>query len=347
MKSKLFFGLTELRNVNNAYAPSVVYILVDENTKRCCYPVIKDLLNGAVVMEIVSGEEHKSLRTCEFVWEQLSKQNADRKALLVNLGGGVIGDLGGFAASCYKRGIPFINIPTTLLAMVDAAVGGKTGIDFMGFKNQVGLFAEPWAVFVEPEFLKTLPDRELTSGFAEVIKHYLIADREAFVELLNTRPAIREMDFGKLVGRNISIKQQIVEQDPNERGVRKALNFGHTIGHALESLFLSEGRNRLLHGEAIAAGMICEGYIASKKNLLQPQELEQVTACMLRYFTTPVIDKSDYAEIIALCAQDKKTEGKNSRFSLLNGIGNFSLDNFVEENLILESLDYLNSRVKQ
>lgn len=320
-----------------------VFVLVDENTVKHCYPKIISLLPQHSIIQIPGGEQNKTLQTCEQVWQHLTAANADRKALLINLGGGVIGDLGGFAAGCYKRGISFINIPTTLLAMVDASVGAKTGIDFNGLKNQIGLFNEPEQVLIDTSFLGTLPERELVSGFAEVIKHYLIADKKAFDALNNNNTAVQQFNWNDVVQHNVAIKQVIVEADPMEQGIRKALNFGHTIGHAAESFFMHDEALKLLHGEAVAIGMIAEAHIAMQRNMLSETELQSIAKLILRYFKLPYIAEQHFTEIIKLTGNDKKNMGKENRFTLLLGIGSYSIDNFVEDAAINLSLNYYNS----
>lgn len=290
-----------------------------------------------------AGEVHKTLQTCETIWKKLTDSNADRNALLINLGGGVIGDLGGFAAGCYKRGIKFINIPTTLLAMVDANVGAKTGVDFMGFKNQIGLFNEPEGVFVYTGFLRTLPERELKSGFAEVIKHYLIADKNGFEEVRSEKYELRNAKWDEVVAASIRIKSNIVTQDPKEQNIRKALNFGHTIGHAMESLFLKDEHQKLLHGEAVAAGIIAESFISEKQDLLEPESLTAICKMILRTYDLPEISPTDFPFLLQLMKQDKKNTGDEIRFSLLNGIGNYSINQSVKEETIKASLEYYNT----
>ena len=231
---------------------SKVAILVDENTKRdCLYKLPK--IENPLIIEIKSGEEYKNISTCNFIWEQLTINNFDRNSLLINLGGGVIGDMGGFCAVTYKRGLEFIHIPTTLLAMVDASVGGKLGIDFKGFKNQIGLFHNPKAVLISTEFLDTLDESELKSGFAEVIKHALILDNPLWLKLKNT--TFTDLDWEDIINHSVQIKNKIILEDPFEKGERKKLNFGHTFGHAIESYYLEKG-TPISHGEAIFMGMI-------------------------------------------------------------------------------------------
>lgn len=323
-------------------AGSIIFVLTDENTFKHCYSAIVHHLPQHHIIRISSGEENKTLATCEVIWKKLTEANADRKGILVNLGGGVIGDIGGFAAGCYKRGIRSINIPTTLLAMVDASVGGKTGIDFLGYKNQIGLFNEPEAVIVHTPFLKTLPERELTSGFAEVIKHYLIADKGEFKRLLAYKPSLTKMKWDKTVTRNIKIKSVIVKKDPFEKNIRKALNFGHTIGHGVESYFLRTGQS-LLHGEAVAIGMLTEGFISLNKKLVTEKELKMIVELITHYFDLPLIPKPAYKEILQLIKQDKKNKGLNLQLTLLKGIGNYSINNSVEEAIIAEAIDYYNT----
>ena len=347
-KEQIFIAEGEFNELRQflLQAFSSCFVLVDENTLKNCYPIIQQLLPEHTIIEIASGEQNKTLKTCSSIWAKLTEANADRKTLFINLGGGVIGDMGGFSASCFKRGIPFINIPTTLLSMVDASVGGKTGIDFLGFKNQIGLFSQPEAVFVFTNFLKTLPKRELASGFAEVIKHYLIADKGAFIEIYNSTPDFEILNWPQLVERNIQIKSTIVEQDPHENGMRKALNFGHTIGHAVESIFLNRPGQHLLHGEAIAVGMLTESYISMKTGLLQGTELKQIETLIQNYFVLPVLDIDTQNIVLELIKQDKKIVKHKLQFTLLQGIGNYSINNAVEEGLITESLTYYNSLLK-
>lgn len=301
------------------------------------------------LIRIKSGEQNKNIHTCEEIWTALTKANADRNALLINLGGGVVSDIGGFAAGCYKRGIKYINLPTSLLAMVDASVGAKTGIDFNGYKNQIGLFNQPEAVFVHTGFLKTLPERHLKAGMAEVIKHYLIADRKAYIDLsekLMTKslgqkqPDVRELNFDKLVKRNIIIKKHIVAKDPLDNGIRKSLNFGHTIGHAVETHFLNKGKD-LIHGEAIAIGMLCEAQICLQFMAIPMNEFRNILMLLNSVFKNlPHIKKSEIRTIMKLMEQDKKnTEGKN-QFTFLNYIGAYTVNNAVESSLIYESLSY-------
>jgi 3-dehydroquinate synthase len=296
-----------------------VAAIVDENTRSLCLPLIEDALPPSLLIEIRSGEEYKTLETCQTIWEALTNYKCDRKSLVVNLGGGVIGDMGGFCAATYKRGIDFINIPTTLLAQVDASVGGKLGIDFMGYKNHIGVFVKPKKVFVDTVFLDTLPREELRSGFAEVIKHCLIADA-GFWETISAED-IKEQPWPEIVAHSIEVKNRIVKDDPFEKGLRKILNYGHTIGHAIESHFLKKKDNRLLHGEAIAIGMICEAYLSELKCNFPMCASKKIESYLLQTFGRISLTSGDINRIVHLCQQDKKNEKGIINFSLLEDIG--------------------------
>jgi 3-dehydroquinate synthase len=301
---------------------SKVAILVDENTKRDCLFKLPQIEN-ALIIEIKSGEEYKNISTCNFIWEQLTINNFDRNALLINLGGGVIGDIGGFCAATYKRGLEFIHIPTTLLAMVDASVGGKLGIDFKGFKNQIGLFNNPKAVFISSEFLETLEESELKSGFAEVVKHALISDNSLWVKIKNT--PFTDLDWEDITDTSVQIKNKIVLADPFEKGERKKLNFGHTFGHAIESYYL-EKRTPISHGEAVFMGMILEAEISD----LSETNKNEIKNYILSNFALPYTPNKTYLHKFLL--NDKKNQNEKINFTLLNGIGNCSIDNLFSIN---------------
>lgn len=308
-----------------------ITVLVDSNTYTHCYPKLEKLLPPHKIIVIDAGEKHKNLLTCEYIWEQLTDFQFDRKALLINLGGGVIGDMGGFCAATYKRGIDFIQIPTTLLAQVDASIGGKLGIDFQGYKNHIGVFALPKAVIIDTNFLTTLPLRELKSGFAEVLKHCLIADKVMWKKLC---AIVHHVDFqefrensfewNEIVAHSIEIKNKITTLDPEEKGLRKILNFGHTIGHAIESFYLQteDVEKILLHGEAIALGMIAESYLSYQCNLITNVEFEEIKNLLLKIYSSSKIDKKDLANITTWALQDKKNENGQIQACLLSGIGN-------------------------
>lgn len=321
---------------------SKVFVLVDENTRKHCYPRLAPLLPPHLVYEIMPGEEEKNLTTCTAIWDEMTQSALDRKALVVNIGGGVIGDMGGFVAGTYKRGIDFAQVPTTLLAQVDASVGGKLGIDFHGLKNHIGLFRNPVGVYINPQFLDTLPFEEKRSGFAEIVKHHLIADHEAWKKLVKTTD-LNDLDYPQLIRHSIDIKSRIVESDPEEKGARKALNFGHTVGHAVETYFLENG-NRLLHGEAIAIGMICEAWISHQQGTLSGDELDQITAFFLKFYPKPKISPAVYPTIIDFAKNDKKNQDGNILCTLLNGIGDFRVNISIDHSQITKSLDYYNEQ---
>ncbi|MGN7889667.1 3-dehydroquinate synthase [Dyadobacter sp. 22481] len=318
---------------------SKIVVIADNNTKRHCYPILKAFLPKHSVITVPSGEAHKTLATCGIIWEAMTKEELDRHALVINVGGGVIGDMGGFCAAVYKRGIDFIQVPTTLLSQVDASVGGKLGIDFQGFKNHLGVFNIPKSVLIDPVFLKTLPEREIRSGFAEIIKHCLIADGAKWNE-------IRERDFEQqnwpdLIAHSVKIKQQVVDQDPTEKGLRKILNFGHTLGHAVETCFLNKPANqRLFHGEAIAVGMIMEAYLSFKRKMIDQQTLTDIEEFLFATYGKVRIKPDDIEEIIALTRQDKKNKGKEIRFSLLSGAGQCAFDIVVTAAEMRRSIAY-------
>ena len=324
------------------YENSNVYIIGDENSVLHCLPrLIEEVssLKKAGVLEIESGEEHKNLETCVDLWGTLTDGNVDRNAIIINLGGGVIGDMGGFVASTYKRGLDFINIPTTLLSQVDASVGGKLGVDFNRLKNHIGVFNNPKGVFVCSDFLDTLSYEELRSGYAEVIKHGLIADAEYWKYV--KRDDLKSIDdWDDIIFRSIEIKNEIVLKDPKEENDRKALNFGHTIGHAIESTFLGVEGKHLLHGEAIAIGMICEAYISSKICDLPSEQLTEIKEYIISIYGKPEIKISDEEEFINYVKNDKKNQGAETRVTLIPEIGNYLVDKHVTHSLIFESLKF-------
>lgn len=329
-------SLPEFLGVNNY---SKIAVILDKNTKKHCLPFIESYLpKGYVKIIIPPGEEEKNLKTAEIIWSALTKAKFDRHSLVINLGGGVIGDMGGFCASTYKRGIDFIQIPTTLLAQVDASVGGKLGIDFNGFKNHIGVFSLPKFVFIDTQFIHTLPEREKRSGFAEIIKHSLIQDKAIWNRIQSKD--WQELNFEELVAESVAIKEKVVEEDPKEKGIRKILNFGHTLGHAVETFFLSKGKKKLLHGEAIAVGMIMESFLSFKKNLITEQELEEIQSYLFVCFGKVKIKKEDYPAIIQLTKQDKKNVGRSVRFSLIAGIGNCYFDIGITDKEMKEALEY-------
>ena len=318
---------------------SHIAILVDEFTNKYCLPIIEDLLpSNFTKILIKSGEHHKNLATCERVWDRMTNANMDRHSLLVNLGGGVIGDLGGFCASTYKRGIDFIQIPTTLLAQVDASVGGKLGIDFHGLKNHIGVFQLPKAVLIDPKFIDTLSIQQKKSGFAEIIKHCLIRDEQEWNVI--RQQSFEELDLSKLIAHSVAIKEAVVLEDPKEAGLRKILNFGHTLGHAIETYLLDKGKRKILHGEAIAIGMIVEAFISHQRDLISLQELEEIESYLFENYGRVKLHPEEISKIIALTAQDKKNKGKEIRFSLLTGIGDCGYDIPVSSSEMKKAIQY-------
>ena len=318
---------------------SHIAILVDEFTNKYCLPIIQDLLpTNFTKILIKSGEHHKNLATCERVWDRMTQANMDRHSLLVNLGGGVIGDLGGFCASTYKRGIDFIQIPTTLLAQVDASVGGKLGIDFHGLKNHIGVFQLPKTVLIDPKFIDTLSIQQKKSGFAEIIKHCLIRDAQEWN--LIRQQSFEELDLSKLIAHSVAIKEAVVLEDPKEAGLRKILNFGHTLGHAIETYLLDKGKRKILHGEAIAIGMIVEAFISHQRDLISLQELEEIESYLFENYGRVKLHAEEISKIISLTAQDKKNKGKEIRFSLLTGIGDCGYDIPVSTSEMKKAIQY-------
>jgi 3-dehydroquinate synthase len=320
---------------------SKIFILVDENTHNLCLPQFMAEIEGDYqyeIIEIESGEIHKNLETCTQVWEAMSELDADRKSLMINLGGGVITDMGGFIASCFKRGIYFINVPTTLLSMVDASVGGKTGIDLGPLKNQIGVINQPQMVLVMTEFLNTLEERQLQSGFAEMLKHGLIKDKKYWEEL-TLLSHFDNMD--EFIYHSVLIKNEVVLQDPTEQNIRKILNFGHTLGHAIESYFLeSSTLETLLHGEAIAIGMIMEAFLSKELTGLSERELEDIKTTFLHRYKKVAFTEEDIQAILGLMKFDKKNSHGNINFVLLKSIGIPVIDIKIPNNLYIKAFDY-------
>ena len=330
---------------NNNY--SNLIILADSHTHEFCLPVfLPEIVTTASieVIEIPAGEENKAIEIAVQVWETLAEINVSRKSLMINLGGGMITDIGGFIASTYKRGIHFINVPTSLLAMVDASVGGKTGIDLSGIKNIIGTFAMPELTLIHPEFLKTLPEREFRSGLAEMLKHGLIYDKNHWSELIE----IENFDFisiDYLIEKSVKIKQEIVENDPFESGLRKILNFGHTIGHALESQLL-QTENPLLHGEAVAVGMMVESILSYENELISKDELDEIITNLIRIFGKIPVEEESIPDLLLWMKNDKKNQNDQISFSLLDGIGKCKFDVFLSENQIVEGILRYNKKLE-
>ncbi len=319
------------------------FILTDTTTKAVCWPLLSDhpSLKNARHITIQATDVNKTLESLSSVWEALGNCGATRHSCLICLGGGMVTDLGGFAASTFKRGINYINIPTTLLAMVDASVGGKTGINFNGLKNEIGVFSEAADVIINTRFLQTLDDENLRSGFAEMLKHGLISDEAHWSELINYD--LRRHDLQQLqpmVAKSIMVKAKIVEQDPHEHNIRKALNLGHTTGHAFESWAMRQG-HPILHGYAVAYGMICELYLSCVKTHFPTDKMRTTVAFIKEYYGKPSISCDDYPQLTELMTHDKKNRGNAINFTLLGGIGNIRINQTAERNEIEEALDFL------
>ncbi len=322
--------------------PSSIFVLSDSNTREHCVPIFLSKLEekNIQVIEIPAGEEFKNINTCVEVWRTLTDLGADRKSLLLNVGGGVITDLGGFVASCFKRGISFINVPTTLLSMVDASVGGKTGVDLGVLKNQVGVFANPKAVVVDTTYLETLSEREFLSGMAEIIKYGFTFDIHLWEKVQKMTVTSKTL-LEEVIYQSINIKNEVVTKDPKENSLRKVLNYGHTLGHAIESYFLeSEDKEKLTHGEAIAVGMVTATYISSEMLGFPKEKLSEMTTNILKMYPKIPLYKSDFEPIIKLLKHDKKNVKGEVRFVLLQDFEDFKLDIVVPEKTVQNSLEY-------
>ncbi|WP_375235377.1 3-dehydroquinate synthase [Winogradskyella sp.] len=338
---------SELNTYIKQRNPSKIFILVDTNTHDLCLPqFMANLESGEIsteVMEIPEGEDHKTIDICMGVWEAMSQYNADRQSILINLGGGVVTDLGGFVASTYMRGIDYINVPTSLLAMVDASVGGKTGVDLGVLKNQVGVISEGAMILIDISFLGTLPQNQMISGFAEMLKHGLITDKKYWTTLTNLQD-LDISDLDQLIYDSVIIKNNIVAEDPREKGLRKTLNFGHTLGHAIESYFLeNDAKKTLLHGEAIAIGMILEAYLSTKVCGLSSDDLSEISDSILKTFSKIQFEEKDYEYILELMKHDKKNSHGVIKFVLLEAIGKSKIDKEVSNEIILEAFKYYNT----
>ena len=321
---------------------SKLFVLVDTNTSSNCLPHFLAQVATEIEIEIIeieSGENHKTIETCVQLWHSLTELGGDRKSLLINLGGGVISDIGGFVASTFKRGIDFINVPTTLLGMVDASIGGKNGVDLDHLKNQIGVINSPKAVLIDTTFLGTLAQNEMRSGLAEMLKHGLIFDKEYWNKFSDLGQLTSD-DLDQLIYESVSIKNTIVSQDPTENGIRKALNFGHTLGHAIESYFLeNESKKNLLHGEAIAMGMILESYLSMEKKMISKTEYLEIKSVIRTTFDLIELEEKDINPIIELMLHDKKNEYGKVQFALLDGIGKISINQYADNQMIINAFE--------
>ena len=317
------------------------FILVDETTERCCLPIVSglDCVRGAQIIVIGATDSHKTLESLSHVWEALGEGGATRHSLLINIGGGMVTDLGGFAASTFKRGINYINIPTTLLSMVDASVGGKTGINFRGLKNEIGVFSNASTVILDTTFLKTLDAENICSGYAEMLKHGLISNEKMWAELINfdlARPDLQQLQT--MVADSVAVKQRIVTEDPLEQGIRKALNLGHTVGHAFESFALKH--SPILHGYAVAYGLISELYLSTVKTGFPSDKMHQTVSFIKEHYGKMAITCDDYPTLLELMTHDKKNVAGTINFTLLGGIGDIRINQTATKEDIYEALDF-------
>jgi len=334
--------VTDLRKIVLKYPAGKVFLLTDQKAAGYCLPLIQSVLDEFSIQQIAipSGEENKNIQSVGLVWDFLSNNGADRKSLLINIGGGMLTDLGGFAASTFKRGLDFVNIPTTLLAQVDASLGGKTGFNFNGLKNEIGVFMEPNSVIINTNFLKTIDHENFLSGYAEMLKHGLIKSREHWDELLAFD--MENIDYNALqeiIAHSVAVKEWHVLNDLTEQNIRKALNFGHTIGHAFESYAMKTGRP-ILHGYAVVYGMIAELYLSVKQSGLGNDELNTISSWLIAKYGKFEIEESDFEALYQLMTHDKKNEGKRINFTLIPEIGKVEINVDCSKELIVEALEY-------
>ena len=318
-----------------------LFILTDETTRQCCLPVVSDIdcMQGARVITIGATDQHKNLESLSHVWSELQQGGATRHSLMINLGGGMVTDLGGFAASTFKRGINYINIPTTLLSMVDASVGGKTGINFRGLKNEIGVFSNASSVILDTTFLKTLDAENICSGYAEMLKHGLISNEEMWAELMNFDLALPDLgQLQTMLADSVAVKQRIVTEDPLEQGIRKALNLGHTIGHAFESFALKH--SPILHGYAVAYGIIGELYLSTVKTGFPSDKMHQTVNFIKEHYGKMTVTCDDYPTLLELMTHDKKNVAGTINFTLLGGIGDIRINQTASKEDIYEALDF-------
>lgn len=338
---------TELEKIVSIYPAGKVFLLTETTPEKLCLPLVDQVITKYNIRKIVieGGEQNKSIQSVEKVWEVLSKEGADRKSLLINIGGGMLTDLGGFAASSFKRGINFVNIPTTLLAQVDASLGGKTGINFNGLKNEIGVFNEPDKVIINTNFLKTIDKENFFSGYAEMIKHGMIKSAEHLQELQEyDLENINYEILQDIIAHSVAIKDWHVQNDLTEKNIRKALNFGHTVGHAIESFALYENRP-VLHGFAVVYGMIAELYLSAKKCGFDKSKLQSIATWLLKRYGKFEIEKGDYEKLYELMTHDKKNEGNRINFTLISEIGQVEINQNCSKELVFKALDYYKNLV--
>ena len=345
MKQKVVISGNLERDLVNAISECEhdrIFVLTDETTQQLCWPKIKNFkaLKNSTPIIIKATDTHKNLDTLSQVWQALSNGGATRHSLMINLGGGMVTDLGGFAASTFKRGIDFINIPTTLLAMVDASVGGKTGINFGGLKNEIGVFSDSRFVIINTQFLDTLDHDNICSGYAEMLKHGLISDEHTWAELMTfdlDTPDLSQLQ--RMVAESIKVKERIVEADPHEHGIRKALNLGHTMGHAFESFAMRRG-TPILHGYAVAYGLVSELYMSARKTAFPTDRMHQTVRFIRENYGTINITCDDYPTLIELMHHDKKNTSGIINFTLLGNVGDIRINQTANEEEIKEALDF-------
>ena len=345
MKQKVVISENLERDLVNAISECEhdrIFVLTDDTTQQLCWPKIKNFkaLKNSTPIIIKATDTHKNLDTLSQVWQALSNGGATRHSLMINLGGGMVTDLGGFAASTFKRGIDFINIPTTLLAMVDASVGGKTGINFGGLKNEIGVFSDSRFVIINTQFLDTLDHDNICSGYAEMLKHGLISDERTWAELVTfdlDTPDLSQLQ--RMVAESIKVKERIVEADPHEHGIRKALNLGHTMGHAFESFAMRRG-TPILHGYAVAYGLISELYMSARKTAFPTDRMHQTVRFIRENYGTLNITCDDYPTLIELMHHDKKNTSGIINFTLLGNVGDIRINQTANEEEIKEALDF-------
>ncbi|MBW8324087.1 MAG: 3-dehydroquinate synthase [Prolixibacteraceae bacterium] len=332
----------ELRKIVQEYPAGKVFLLTDKMAADFCMPLIQKVIDeySIQIVAIGSGEENKNIQSIVEVWDFLSNNGADRKSLLINIGGGMLTDLGGFAASTFKRGLDFVNIPTTLLAQVDASLGGKTGFNFNGLKNEIGVFMEPNSVIINTNFLKTIDRENFLSGYAEMLKHGLIKSREHWDELLTYDMENINYDaLQEIIAHSVVVKEWHVLNDLREQNIRKALNFGHTVGHAFESYAMKTGRP-ILHGYAVVYGMIAELHLSAKQCGLGIDELNSISSWMIAKYGKFEIQESDFEALYQIMTHDKKNEGKRINFTLIPEIGKVEINVDCSKELIIEALEY-------
>lgn len=333
---------SELQNFLQSVKYDKLFVLTDSNTLELCLPMLKEVpqLQGAPVITVEAGDTNKNIEQVTAIWMRLCNEGASRNSLLLNVGGGMITDMGGFVAATFKRGIHSVNVPTTLMASVDAAVGGKTGINFNGLKNEIGSFYPPLCVLIDSSFLKTLDRDNLLSGYAEMVKHALISNMETYHAILSFD--LDRVDYtllNQMVAQSVAVKERIVEEDPKEMGIRKALNLGHTVGHAYESLSFRKGRP-VLHWHAVAAGLVSELYLSYKKCGFPMEILSQVVYYLKKYYPPFFFNCDDYEALYELMTHDKKNEGGIINFTLLSQVGEVQINQSVTKEKVLESFDF-------